>query len=1113
MGNKVNYLELAYKVLNQWYLEINKSPEDSHIKESFYSLVEQFCKEEEICLDNVAFVAINRYKNAVDLIQGDLADKCDGLPFVKYPYKEDRSKRFIDDLFACKRGNDSISKTEFFSNLFNQEGQIHFLYVPNAELIVYVFIWRILLNKLGGPILGGNYAENSLERVFQEALDDSDYKDQIKCAKEKDQKVVEGLFKDVTFDGNILSAVLEKLKTPSISELSQIVVSQLMKQCTPDSLSGADLNGVFSDVLDGFKNAIVINELLGELHRISPVPIIPYYFQLLFEDFAELEHLVVPLSSSNQYKYTLKDGHRIGISTLLVATRNVSEREKEQKTAERGEIIKKIQYFFSVIALPIIDNYFYGNILRAENLRSAISAIMSRNMSHNLGSHVITNAKYQIEDIANDDSYSEIAPKIRGISCLLQYVQERQDFIAVIANDERYAKGPLNLKSEVFDMLAMDGLSRRHASVAQQTVNYILNNIVKSENVYRRDDQQKGCIDGVEIELQLITKTGEEVYCFSSLGKEQNSEPFKNFIFSIPYGLNGRQALLTIIENIIRNSAKHGKNSLGLLEERRLIFSIIIGEIENDYEVTICDNLCGLELANNAFKNNGIITETGDFCPINILDGDNKVDKRNKGIKEILICLNWMKGVNDYSIIQNRAYELLTIVGVKEARISNAQGNERKRDVTIKPIQEILKKKDHLNEYSLGYRFRVEKYMNSYRIPDSMFRDGRLIHYDRLPSAYLYVVSKEYVPVARKYLTRVIECKRQEQNDFNDLIKVYFGQFLEKKDIGEGYPCLIIQDKDRRYYNDCKEVYSQQIDDKSNAKITDRNHIIYKHHYEVDVEDSGKKSKNEILPLMNENCQFVEGISGGNFTHNLIRTNIDTISYMKITEAALTKIAIVDERIFSKYGGITKVSIPYDRIQNAVDEYMKETEEINGYDKVCSFFKKYTIHLDDDVALKIFGESQREKIIQVLEKYVSNKCRNRIGDYLKDKGIYVMTCNELGELIDLNGQVIHEFRNRKEEIIRFDFFTIHLSLLEKMQNCQEDKRSKKQKLCDVLKKYNILNEIADTKVAVHSGRGGLVDIKDVTFIPLSGIDWAIGDSKFVLSELFYGLKYAPVEEE
>ena len=49
-------------------------------------------------------------------------------------------------------------------------------------------------------------------------------------------------------------------------------------------------------------------------------------------------------------------------------------------------------------------------------------------------------------------------------------------------------------------------------------------------------------------------------------------------LLSVNNGLNGRQALLIILENVIRNSAKHGKDALDRLDNNTLLFSVIFQE-------------------------------------------------------------------------------------------------------------------------------------------------------------------------------------------------------------------------------------------------------------------------------------------------------------------------------------------------------------------------------------------------------------------------------------------------------------------------------------------------------------------------------------------------------
>lgn len=284
-------------------------------------------------------------------------------------------------------------------------------------------------------------------------------------------------------------------------------------------------------------------------------------------------------------------------------------------------------------------------------VKSAIAAIMSRNMSHNLGSHVVTNAKHQITELEQRQEDNSVKVQLKGISALLQYLQERQDFIAVIANDEHYPKGPLNFKSAVFDLLAMDGPGRRHSpdNKDNQINNYILDNIVRSEDIVRDGSlADQGKLEGalkIELELVKIDGTGCAT-TFKSLDEQHEiGNEFADFTLSVNNGLNGRQAFLTIIENIIRNAAKHNRDALQNLENNTLLFSIIFKEVNNCYEITICSNKREFATVKEFFETNGIISsQDGRLAPLQILREDGGgIARENKGIKEMLISLAWLK--------------------------------------------------------------------------------------------------------------------------------------------------------------------------------------------------------------------------------------------------------------------------------------------------------------------------------------------------------------------------------------------------------------------------------------------------------------------------------------
>jgi hypothetical protein len=190
-------------------------------------------------------------------------------------------------------------------------------------------------------------------------------------------------------------------------------------------------------------------------------------------------------------------------------------------------------------------NYHKGKeIMRKHATKSAVAAIMSRNMSHNIGSHVLSFVKNELDGIEeiNTQKYpiSETAnykntPYLKGVSHLINYIQERQDFIATISSFEGFSFMPVDLWNTVFGNFINFEDDPDHP----EKINLILSNIACSENY-----------------------TGKEILIVSKkcglLKKECSAfNLFMNIKLSIPYGIMGRQAIYSIFENFIRNSAKH----------------------------------------------------------------------------------------------------------------------------------------------------------------------------------------------------------------------------------------------------------------------------------------------------------------------------------------------------------------------------------------------------------------------------------------------------------------------------------------------------------------------------------------------------------------------------
>lgn len=741
--------------------------------------------------------------------------------------------------------------------------------------------------------------------------------------------------------------------------------------------------------------------------------------------------------------------------------------------------IDKIQtisvFFAGVFAKLMMD------AMRRESVKSSIAAIMSRNMSHNLGSHVVTNAKHQIMELERRQGDDSVKEQLKGVSALLQYLQERQDFIAVIANDEHYPKGPLNFKSAVFDLLAMDGPARRHSpeNKDNRVNNYILDNIVRSEDIVRDGSlAAKGNLEGVlkiELELVKVDASGRAVSFKSLDEKREIGNEFSDFTLSVNNGLNGRQAFLTIIENIIRNAAKHNRKALQHLDNNTLLFSIIFKEAGNGYEITICSNKREFATVKDFFETNGIISpHDGRLSPVQILREDGGgIARENKGIKEMLICLSWLKygenldsGSDDpgssnerksevtYDTIQNTPWKLMDVVGVDL------------RDYSIYDCN-ASHQPDGL---SLGYRFRIAKHRVVHLLSPSEFEDEHKSYdemLDDLTSATIYAVRQtDYnrdpnnrVLAALPRLEVVPDAETEESLKsktstlFERNIKRRFASRLAE--IGKELPPLRISGEANRNFKDfdtrmvVRDELGISADREWEQEHPGEQFVHYRTHYETRISEAFDKADKgqhvnarEALDL-NPGAVFTEGISGGDFTNTLIRSDIDRFTYCGIVEAALVQIAIVDERVFAQCQGITP--------------------------------------------------RQREVI--------STTPNNPRWEYWEQQGIHILNSDEVG-IFDLRGHYVSTGVTAK---VVYDFLSIHLGLIDKTT---AKGSTEKDKLEAALKQFGERYQPGRTKLSIHSGRGGMTEMSDeIAFFPLSGIEWALNNCKFVLSEFFHGLKF------
>lgn len=250
--------------------------------------------------------------------------------------------------------------------------------------------------------------------------------------------------------------------------------------------------------------------------------------------------------------------------------------------------------------------------VRRSALRSAVSAIMGRNMSHNIGSHVI--ARYAA--IAGEMCEQRKAPLGRGMqdhrSDLLFYLQRRMDLLADISSSEKASYSQSVRLDQLLEAMNYEKQKDRISADA-----------CKYEPILLRHITGK---DGLKATVEL-------------------ADELSGISVSIPGGEVGTHALYIILENVIRNSAKHNNSG----SHKQIKLCITVDKCKSTPE--LLSVLISDRQTNN--KNNGVSSDINEILGQQegaeqrdrILDDSGSLDPRSWGVREMQICAHYLRGI------------------------------------------------------------------------------------------------------------------------------------------------------------------------------------------------------------------------------------------------------------------------------------------------------------------------------------------------------------------------------------------------------------------------------------------------------------------------------------
>ena len=756
-----------------------------------------------------------------------------------------------------------------------------------------------------------------------------------------------------------------------------------------------------------------------------------------------------------------------------------------------------------------------------ESVKSAVAAIMSRNMSHNLGSHYLYYTKMQLAALA--DKHEQSGPDIRGAAKVLGYMQARMDYLATIVSDDKYPYGGVFFKGQIFDELTIDDFSKRHFQGQdsdgkerkyRRTTNYLLQNLILSENFTRGpvidgspsllEEEKNGIQAGSKVtslikrkNIRLQIRIDSDIYTGSPddvqlLLEEKVKLEISKISIALPGSIMSIHAFFNVVENLIRNSAKYKKDDFGT----ELVITIAIKELKesgsqpNRYQIIIYDNK-GNALKDYSANNSKRLVDqmNSELGMIQILNEKNELDKSSKGLKEMLFSILWMRAYT-----YDRAEKLSDIL----AQLDREKDPRKKMDEIKRHAFEYVAVFDdgrsewemiepdanghvHVDQakldrrYNLGICFELPKWrmlenLDATQLDDDEMKEKGVNNFTDIRCVDASGVAEKLRSKLKAVFTRVYdEGLAKNDKDEKEALEIM------KKVLSKRFPEI----KDYRIGMDTEYEKGFPKEDKDAEKRKQRG-IYFKSH-ESDLANMEKYA-------------YCEAISGENFTKTM--QNIFNDSLMK-SDAKGTFTKEVLSRLFGK---------------------MPPRRKGDFKDDASEFF-----------ALKI-KEAALTRITLVDERLFNDMVAvHDKGEILKYKNIRILNLKnsiDHSSLLASNGSLVvkkmfdgNDFRDEKDAT---HFLSIHLGMIEKIVKedsewvkanslCGASVTERVDALMDMLKQ-TFRTDQGELFISIHSGRGNFSkeldeSLSEYPFISISAIENVYANSKFLLAQLFYDTVY------
>ena len=387
---------------------------------------------------------------------------------------------------------------------------------------------------------------------------------------------------------------------------------------------------------------------------------------------------------------------------------------------------------------------FEKQIERQSNL-NAISAVMARNQSHNIGSHVLSrlssNKEFEVDKIVRSYENAQYCPtkyksgdsdkwecsykkdyeekQQREKYNLDNFLQWNRDF-GYDNVDDRYGERATNgmetykretfinccindeevncLSIEILERLWKQELSNQYIATLQSYMKArqeLLAEIVATPATFFNSLDLKADMltNFTENRMLLDRISGIDNFKFTIIVELKGLGEQDDISLAIANGLMGQHAFFIILENIIRNTAKHGLK----ICRSKVTFTVRFQESSLDnnyYRCTVFDNIEPEKEANVE----NLISEQNKRINNPILDKDNKLRQEALGMIEMKACAAYLRGI-PLEELEDKGYELVAKEGIENLKSEIKAGKAKHR--ILRGVK--------VNSDFLGYQFYIPK--------------------------------------------------------------------------------------------------------------------------------------------------------------------------------------------------------------------------------------------------------------------------------------------------------------------------------------------------------------------------------------------------------------------